>query len=227
MSFISIPIFHKIQPFHALLAPITGQGAAARPQPEVALLADEVGPSDWRAFLEQVQVQAQATDQIGGLFVSGVLAMNVIQQPQRDPVFVSPEPGVATQFGMAAEFGTLGFLAHNYSSGTQFFDLDIGHVISVAYGDGSSRHFRITQLRHFQALAPADPNSDFIDLDHDGQRVSNNDLFYNIYAQQGRLVLQTCIEAGGDWAWGRLFVVAEPIEPMPHLLWQVQHKLQK
>ena len=150
--------------------------------------------------------------QIVGVYVANLLALRVVQQPQNDPAFVSNGRGEATQFGMAAQYGTVGLLAHNNLSGGLFFSLGIGQEVDVIYGDGSLARYSILALRHLQALRPLDPASDYIDLDDlSGTRISNDSLFQNIYAEGNRVVFQTCILAHGDPSWGRLFVIATPI----------------
>ena len=163
--------------------------------------------SDFVAALKNGQPQ-----QIVGVYVANLLALRVVQQPQNDPTFVSSTPGAATQFGMAAQYGTVGLLAHNYLSGEVFFSLGLGQEVDVIYGDGSLARYSVLALRHFQALKPLDPASDFIDLDDQaGTRVSNDSLFQDIYAAGSRVVFQTCILANGNPSWGRLFVIATPI----------------
>lgn len=162
---------------------------------------------DFVAALKDGQPQ-----QIVGVYVANLLALRVVQQPSNDSTFVSSAPGAATQFGLAAQYGTVGLLAHNYLSGELFFSLSVGQEVDVIYGDGSLARYSVLALRHFQALKPLDPASDFIDLDNQsGTRISNNNLFQDIYAAGSRVVFQTCILANGNPSWGRLFVIATPI----------------
>src|SRR3990170_4507568 len=115
------------------------------------------------------------------------------------------------QFAMAAQYGTVALLAHNYLLGQQFFSVAQGKVLSLVYGDGHANTYRVKQVLRYQALSPNSPYSDFVDLDDpSGARISVTDLFYKVYTQNGQLVLQTCIESDGNSSWGRLFVIAEP-----------------
>ena len=184
--------------------PASLQGPTARtqgPSSAVPSLADFV------AALKNDQPQ-----QIVGVYVAKLFALRVVQQPQNDPTFVSSAPGATTQFGMAAQYGTVGLLAHNYLSGEVFFSLGVGQEVDVIYGDGSLARYSVLALRHFQALRPLDPASDFIDLDDLARaHVSNENLFQDIYAAGSRVVFQTCILANGDPSWGRLFVIATPL----------------
>ncbi len=178
--------------------PLTGAGAAP-----VA-----VAPiSDLTAFIHQVtNGQPQ---QVTGIYVEGVLALPVIPQPSGQPAYVSTAPETVTQFGAASDFGSLGFLAHNTLAGAHFFDLHVGNLIVVVYGDGHTRSYQVTGIRRFQAVNPNSPYSNFIDLDQGGV-LTYSDLFYQTYGVAGQLVLQTCISAEGNDMWGRLFILAMP-----------------
>jgi hypothetical protein len=154
-------------------------------------------------------------EQLVGVYVPEVLALRVAQQPANNLAYVTVDPNYVTQFGLAAQYGTTGLLAHNYLSGSLFFNLSAGQEVDAIYGDGSIRRYSISSLRHFQALSPTDPNSNFVDLDgNNGSQISNADLFQQIYAEGDRVVFQTCITAGGNTSWGRLFVIATPL-PLP------------
>ncbi len=150
--------------------------------------------------------------QVVGVYVPEVLALKVAQQPANNLAYVNESLGYATQFGLAAQYGTIGLLAHNYLSGALFFNLSAGQEVDVIYGDGSMRSYTILILRRFQALSPRDPASNFVDLDdNSGAQISNADVFQQIYAEGDRVVFQTCINANGNPSWGRLFVIATPI----------------
>lgn len=148
-----------------------------------------------------------------GLYVPGLLALPVVQQPAGNPAYVSPADGEVTHFGLAAGYGSTGLLAHNTAAGAQFDDLALGQVLYLVDGNHGVQAYRVVQLRRLRALQPSSPYSDFLDLDVPGARLTAADLFYQVYAQEGRLVLQTCIEAEGKSNWGRLFLIAEPVEP--------------
>jgi len=149
--------------------------------------------------------------QVVGVYVPGVLALRVAQQPANNPAYVNVNPGYATQFNLAAQYGVTGLLAHNYLSGALFFTLSAGQEVDVIYGDSSIRRYRILTLRHFQAISPTSPTSNFVDIDNPGGvQISNADLFFQIY-KGDRVVFQTCINANGNTSWGRLFVIATPV----------------
>jgi len=145
-----------------------------------------------------------------GVYVPNVLALRLAQQPTNDPAYVTRTRGYATQFSLAAKYGSTALLAHNYLSGALFFNLLPGEEVDVIYGDGAIRRYTISTLRHFQALRSTNLYSDFVDLDHGNPHLSNADVFYQIYTGGDRVVFQTCIKAHGDPSWGRLFVIATP-----------------
>ena len=62
-------------------------------------------------------VQNSNANQITGLFVSGLMAVPVVQQPSGQPGYVSTAAETITQFAAASKYGTTGLLAHNYSGG--------------------------------------------------------------------------------------------------------------
>lgn len=147
-----------------------------------------------------------------GIYVQDVMAYAVTQQPEGYPAFVSTDATKVTQFGMASQYGTIGILAHNYLAGADFFNLNVDQIITLVYGSGRMANYRVTAVRHLQALSPTSPYSRFADLDAPGQEYSVTELFNQIYNQPGRLVLQTCIQNGNIDSWGRLFVIAEPVD---------------
>ncbi len=148
---------------------------------------------------------------IRGVYVEDVLALRVVKQPVGKPEFVSSAEGIATQFEMAAGEGVTGLLAHNYVSGRHFFNLTEGQVVNVSYGDGAVKAYQVNRILRFQALEPKNPRSDFINLDT-GERLTASGLFKQVYTGSHRVTFQTCIQQGAEDAWGRLFVIAEPVE---------------
>ena len=149
-------------------------------------------------------------DVIRGVYVKGEFALPVIQQPSGQNGFVSSIEGVITQFGMPSKYGSTGLLAHNYLSGRHFFDLTIGDVVQVVYGDGNIFDYQISEIQEYQALQPNSPSSDFRDL-NTGAQLTATQLFKKVYTGNHHLTLQTCIQEGLDDTWGRLFIIANPI----------------
>lgn len=149
-----------------------------------------------------------------GLFHPVLLQSEIIQQPKNNPGFVSTDAKKLTQFSMASQYGVTALLAHNYLMGESFFKIKTGDVLTVVYGDKTYQEYRVEEIRRYQALTPNSPYSKFINLaDPEKTVITATDLFYDVYTQKGTLVLQTCIEKDGELSWGRLFIIAVPLEP--------------
>jgi hypothetical protein len=112
---------------------------------------------------------------------------------------------------MADAYGSMGFLAHNNLAGSVFNELEVGNIIHVIRGDGRAISYEVNQIRSFQATDPGSPYSNFIDQKN-GSLLSASDLFFQTYGIPGQLILQTCIAASGSDSWGRLFVIATPVD---------------
>ena len=160
-----------------------------------------------------------------GLYVPGIMAYSVAQQPNDQPGFVLNQPGYVTQFRLANQYGTIGLLAHNNLAGESFFFLKQSQEVILVFGDGSLKYYLLTDFKYFQALSPNSPYSDFIEINHPNSELSVEQLFGEIYNQGDRLVLQTCIEANGQASWGRFFVIGSPIEKS--LRRSFQYKIEK
>jgi hypothetical protein len=154
-------------------------------------------------------VSTGQANQVTGIYVEGILANLVRRQPQGNPAFVSEVAGEVTQFGLAAQYGTQAFLAHNYLAGASFFDLQPDMIITLVFGDGAALNYRIADMHRYQALSPESTQSSFIDLET-GAELSTSSLFHTVYNNQNSVVLQTCIENEGISSWGRIFVEAVP-----------------
>jgi hypothetical protein len=162
---------------------------------------------DFSIFVDSVQ-DGQA-DTLKGVYVPGVLAYPVTQQPIGQPGFVSSYADVITQFSMATEVGNVGLLAHNYLAGQTFPNLSAGHEVRLVYGDGKVEYFVVTETLQYQALQPYSPYSEFRNLET-SQTITADTLFRKVYRGDRHVTFQVCIEAEGIDAWGRLFVIAEP-----------------
>jgi hypothetical protein len=162
-------------------------------------------------------ITAMNTGQSGvltGIYVPGVMAYPVVQQPRDNAGFVSTEPDTLTQFKMASQYGTVGILAHNTLAGANFPNIQMGSRVFLVYGDGSIEQFQVSQIDAYQALSPQSPYSKFVDLEKPETEISATDLFYDVYAHDDQLVLQTCIDNEGNASWGRLFITAQPYDAM-------------
>lgn len=145
-----------------------------------------------------------------GVYVNGIFALRVIQQPANQSAFVSTLDGVVTQFMDAKNYGSIGLLAHNFLSGKMFYQLKSGDVVQLIYGDGSIEKFKVETIYQFQALQPENPRSTFVDI-NSGAKYSATGLFMKIYTGKRHLTLQTCIAKNNEMSWGRYFVIAQPI----------------
>ncbi len=162
---------------------------------------------DFLSFVMSVQ-NGQA-GVLRGVYVPGVLALPVIQQPRGWPAYVSDVDNVITQFSMAAEVGNVGLLAHNTLAGRDFVNLSPGQEVRLVYGDGSVEYFIVTEILRYQALQPYSPTSEFRDLDT-LETITAEELFRRVYRGERHVTFQTCIEENGNSSWGRFFVIAQP-----------------
>ena len=147
-----------------------------------------------------------------GVYVKDLMALKVVQQPAGNSTFVSPMRGYLTQFTDATKYGNTGLLAHNYLEGQIFLQLASKQKIQLIYGDGTIKSFVITDIQQYQALSPNSPTSNFINLETKNRFTASQLFTYTYGNGTGKLVLQTCILANQNPSWGRLFIIAEPID---------------
>jgi len=147
-----------------------------------------------------------------GVYVKDKLQLTVTQQPSDQPGFVSTISGTVTQFSNAAEHGSIGLLAHNYLSGSDFYEIDLKDRVDLVYGNGQIEKYVVSDIRQYQALDPTSPYSSFVNLADPSQIVTYSELFNTIYDAQDRLILQTCISNQESGSWGRYFVIAVPAQ---------------
>ncbi|MCD6323140.1 MAG: sortase [Clostridiales bacterium] len=145
-----------------------------------------------------------------GVYSENRFALQIVQQPAGQAGFISTSEDVVTQFSMPNRYGVIGLLAHNYLSGKYFFDLEMGDIIQLVYGDGEIKKYQITDIQSFQADQPNSPNSKFIDIET-GAELTASQLFKRVYMGDQHLTLQTCIQEGSEDSWGRLFIIAKPL----------------
>lgn len=150
-------------------------------------------------------------NQVTGIYVENVMALQVVQQPAGNPGFVSTIDDVITYFLYPwQKAGNHGLLAHNYLAGRYFFNVGYGDIITLVFGDGYYQDFEVTQIRQYQALQPDSPYSNFIDLET-GEQKNVNTVFIEVYMGAFHTTLQTCIAQGSEGEWGRHFVLAPPL----------------
>lgn len=156
------------------------------------------------------QVENGQNNIVRGVYVAGFFALPVVQQPGGNTGFVSGKPETITQFQLAARNNVLGFLAHNYLSGKEFFRLIEGLQVVVVNGDGSFVRYRITAIDEYQKVTPGSHWSNYIDLDT-GERLTTYQVFDQYYQGEHHLTFQTCLTRDGIETWGLRFIVAEPM----------------
>lgn len=150
-------------------------------------------------------------NQVVGIWVENVMALEVVYQPAGNSSFVSTVDDVVTYFLYPWEkAGNHGLLAHNYLAGRYFFDVGYGDIITLVFGDGYYQDFEVTQIKEYQALQPNSPYSNFIDLET-GEQKNVNTVFMEVYMGDFHTTLQTCIANGGEGEWGRQFTLAPPL----------------
>lgn len=162
------------------------------------------------ASLESFTASLSKSDssQLVGVFIKNVMAVKVVQQSSAS--YVSTQSGTVTQFGTASQYGSIGLLAHNYLSGSNFSKLQLGTEIVLVFGDGSTKKYQVTGTKKYQALDSTDPYSNFINLNNPDATLTSTDVFNETYGSAS-LVLQTCIRKDSNSSWGRLFVIASPV----------------
>ena len=163
--------------------------------------------ADLDVFVEHVK-NGQAGE-LRGIYIPGILAAPVVQQPTGRPDFVSSWENIATQFSLASKVGSTGLLAHNYLSGKSFALLKPGQEFYLIYGDGRVAAYTVSEVLQYRALESASTSSDFVDL-KDGSTLTHKELFTKVYDRPGQVILQTCISMNDDPSGGRLFVIAKP-----------------
>ncbi len=177
---------------------------------DVQLAGRSLQPLDGVLTTFTQQVSNGQMGQVVGVYVPNILELQVEQQPPSNSLFVSPQIGVATQFGQAALNGVIGLLAHNTSSGILYYQINLGEQVEVVYGDGKVERYQVRSISEFQKLQTFNPMSDFIDLDT-GSKLTSTQVFNRFYSGDHRLTLQTCLERNGDPNWGLHFIEAYPI----------------
>jgi hypothetical protein len=150
-------------------------------------------------------------DSLRGVYVPGVLASPIVSQPNGDWTHVSSQENAVTEFLLAELYGSRGLLAHNTLAGRYFSRLDVGEELFLIYGDGRTESYVVTEKLRYQAMDPDNTQGRFRDLER-RSLLTAEELFWKVYAQPGQVILQTCIQAGDDPSWGRLFIIAEPLQ---------------
>jgi len=142
--------------------------------------------------------------------VSGVLANQILQQPEDNAIYVSNKPGYLTQFRQATVNGVTGLLAHNFLSGREFYNLNVGQKVSILYSDKRMRTYQVASIHRYQKLIPSLLDSGLLELES-RKDMTSLEVFQRYYQGDHHVVFQTCLEGDGRLDWGFLFVIAWPI----------------
>lgn len=161
-------------------------------------------------FVASMSADGRAS--LKGVYVADKFQLPVAYQPSGNPGYVTSAPDTVTYFSTASSYGSIGLIAHNHLAGSEFFEVKVNDEICLVYGNGSIQRYVVTEIREYQALSPTSPYSSFINLADTGRTVSYRDLFFDTYGVGGRLVMQTCIANGNYDSWGRLFIIAIPVD---------------
>ena len=148
---------------------------------------------------------------VDGLYIQGITALRIVQQPKGNPGYVDPRTGTVTQFQSANDYGAVGLLAHNFLAGSDFFRIKAGQDMILVYGDGSVHHYQVATIADYQRLTPTDLQSDFVEL-ASSQQMTVDQVFGKFYRNPHHLVLQTCILNNGNPDWGVRFIDGSPVQ---------------
>jgi hypothetical protein len=151
---------------------------------------------------------------VRGVYVPGIMALPVIQQPSGDIAFVSNDDNTITQFQSAAVNGVTGLLAHNYLSGASFYNLQMDQEIFIVYGDGTVRRYIVDKISQYQRLERSNLRSNFVDLS-DNSALSSDQVFSRYYRGTHRVTFQTCLAGRGFSNWGLQFAQARALDAAP------------
>jgi len=202
----------KTYPVRRLPAPNSTEGDPTNILEPSHPVETDLGPDNFPDFFSFVSNVVDGQSEIPqGVYVQGVLQLPIVQQPPENPVYVSNNPGVVTQYRSAANNGITGLLAHNYLSGELFDRLAVGQEVRIVYGNRLVRHYKVASIERFQKLSPSDLQSEYLDLS-DGMKMTTSQVFREFYQGSEHVTFQTCLKEGEIWNWGLVFVVATPID---------------
>ena len=164
---------------------------------------------------KEIRVQRKAAKKpiegLSGVYFGKNRFLRVVDQPTGKPGYVSSISNTATNFQLAARYGTIGLVAHNYLGGRLFKDVEIGDDIFLMDGFGRKRIYRVSEMLRYQAVNPRSMRSNFINIENK-QLCTATDVFKRVYTGKHHLVLQTCIKRGNNEEWGRIFIIAQPVK---------------
>ncbi|MBW6472710.1 MAG: hypothetical protein K0B14_06260 [Anaerolineaceae bacterium] len=203
--FVSTTIF---APVSSKLVPVTGE--ASLTSERINLNFQTINFNKFYQFIKNVTGK-KTGHQYVGLIVPKLFTLPIAQQPVGRPDYVSSEPEVVTEFSLTTQYGSTGLLAHNHLAGSNFSKIKENDLIVLVTADKEYKLYKVEKISSYQALSPNSPYSNFVDLNDSSRILSAVDLFMEVYAEEGSLVIQTCISQGNEPSWGRLFVQAFPV----------------
>jgi hypothetical protein len=139
-------------------------------------------------------------------------SLPILPQPADNAVYVTNRLNMITQFSRPALNGVTALLAHNYRSGKEFYNLNIGQRITVTYDEDLSRDYLVVSINRFRKIEPSNIYSRLVDLETD-KELSSTEVYNRFYSGTHHVTFQTCLEGEGRLDWGLYFVVADPVIP--------------
>ncbi|PWH19007.1 MAG: hypothetical protein DDG59_04345 [Anaerolineae bacterium] len=112
---------------------------------------------------------------------------------------------------MLAEEDVVGLLAHNTHAGQYYFLISMGDQFYLVSDDAKTQLYQVQQIDRYQALQPSSNISDYKNLET-GEILTTAQIFARYYMGDPHVTLQTCIAQNGQANWGRLFILALPVE---------------
>jgi hypothetical protein len=145
-----------------------------------------------------------------GLYATEKFIARIVQQPPNNYSYISSENEVLTQY-MLAEEDVVGLLAHNTHAGQYYFLISLGDQFYLVSDDAKTQLYQVQQIDRYQALQPSSNISDYKNLET-GEILTTAQIFARYYMGDPHVTLQTCIAQNGQANWGRLFILALPVE---------------
>jgi len=210
---LSTPIVEKIFPTSTVIPVPTPTSEPTLSPIEITATAEVIQHEENLRIFDQfiADLKTGEAGKIVGIWIENVLALKVVYQPSNNLGFVSTIDETATYFLYPwQKAGNHGLLAHNYLAGRYFFNVQVGDIVTLVFGDGDYEDFEVTSINEYQALQPNSPYSNFIDQST-GEQLTATNLFIEVYMGEYHTTLQTCIAVGAETEWGRRFILAPPM----------------
>ncbi|GAB4478843.1 MAG: hypothetical protein Kow0088_19100 [Anaerolineales bacterium] len=222
-SFLNLGLSHQPKisraevPEHQVYLPLvigvgeSGGSPAIQPTPTPTPTPSPTPESSFPSLEQFVSTVASGQSSLWrGLYAADKFAARITQQPDNNYSFISWEADVLTQY-MLAEEDVVGLLAHNTHAGQYYFLLTLGDKFYLIADNAFTQLYQVNQIDRYQALQPNSNTSDYKNLDT-GEVLTTAQIFSRYYMGDPHVTLQTCIAQNGLANWGRLFIVALPVE---------------